>query len=96
MKFTKELEKELKLIDIPQIDYDRYEANKERAWEQDFEACPCCGKAIKNEKYFIRTAFGGSAYLAHDDNDYDDTWAMPIGTECRKKFPEGYVFIIKK
>lgn len=92
-KFTKELEKELQMIDIPRIlSFDLFESNLEKAQTQGLDSCPCCGKAIKNARYFINSAFGGCAYLSKDKNEYDDCWVMAVGSECRKKFPEGYVF----
>lgn len=30
------------------------------------------------------------------DGQYSDTWIMGVGSECRKKFPQGYVFKIDK
>ena len=93
MKLTTELREELKLIEIPTIDnYDQFEKAREKAWSKDLESCPCCGRGIENPQYYINTAFGGSAYLSSDRNEYDDCWVMVVGVECRKKFPEGYVF----
>jgi hypothetical protein len=81
------------IIDIPRIeDYSKYESNQEKAYSENFEACPCCGRAIKNPKYFFNSIYGGSAYPAADKTIYDDAWVMGVGTECRKKFPEGYIF----
>lgn len=92
-EFTEQKQKELALIDIPKISNDNlYESNLEKAMMNGNSACPCCGKEIKNEKYFINSAFGGMAYLSHDKTEYADCWVMAVGSECAKKFPKGYVF----
>ena len=81
------------VIDIPCIaNYELLERNREKAYSKDLEACPCCGKALLKPKYFIKSIYGGAAYKADDDNEYNDAWVMGVGSECRKKFPEGYVF----
>lgn len=81
------------IIDIPTIEnMDMFERNQEKADEQGYNACPCCGKAIKNPKYFFNSIYGASAYPAADKNEYNDAWVMGVGTECRKKFPIGYIF----
>lgn len=96
MELTDELEKKLKLITIPMIDdYELFEKRRGKAEDNKLVSCPCCGQGIKNEKYFINSAYGGDAYLAYDKNDYDSCWVMAVGSECRKKFPKGYVFEMK-
>jgi hypothetical protein len=83
------------IILIPRIsNYDMFEANRDRAEEQNFEHCPCCGRAIKNPTYFINSIYGGSAYPSDDKTEYNDAWIMGVGTECQKKFPKGYVFTV--
>ncbi len=83
------------IIDFPVIDnYEMFEANREKADEQNLEHCPFCGKAIKNPKYFIRSIWGGSMYPANDLNEYNDSWIICVGSECRKKLPKDYVFQI--
>jgi hypothetical protein len=85
------------LIDIPTItNQDMFESNRERAYSKNLDHCPCCGKAITNPKYFINSIFGGMAYPSSDNNNYNDSWMMGVGSECRKKFPNGYVFTINK
>lgn len=85
------------IIDIPRIDnYDIFERNRDKANDRGLEHCPCCGKALENPKYYFNSIWGGSAYPADDKNYYSDAWEMGVGTECRKKFPEGYIFIIEK
>ena len=92
VKFTKEHEEKLKMISIPTIEnLERMEKNEERAEDDGLVACPCCGKGIKNERFFIRSVFGGSAYLKSDATFFRDAWPMAVGSECRKKFPAGYI-----
>lgn len=95
--------KDLQVISIPTIeDHKLYRRNEEKAYENGFEACPCCGKAIKNPKYFFHSVYGGMAYIPLtglgeiSDGQYNDTWIMGVGSECRKRFPEGYIFGIDK
>lgn len=86
-------------IDIPRIDNDDlYERNEARAYEEGFEHCPCCGRAIKNPKYFFNSIWGSSAYPASGPHveAVKDAWVMGVGPECAKRFPSGYVYEIKK
>jgi hypothetical protein len=83
------------IILIPRISNDdMFERNRDKADEQNFEHCPCCGRAIKNPTYFINSIYGGSAYPSDDKTEYNDAWIMGVGTECQKKFPKGYVFTV--
>jgi len=83
------------IIDIPTIDnWDMFETNRDNADAKQLDHCPCCGRAIPNAKYFINSIWGGCAYPSNDKTKYSDAWVMGVGTECRKKFPEGYVFTI--
>ena len=83
------------IIDIPTIDnWDMFETNRDNADAKQLDHCPCCGRAIPNAKYFINSIWGGCAYPSNDKTEYSDAWIMGVGTECRKKFPEGYVFTI--
>jgi hypothetical protein len=83
------------IIDIPTIDnWDMFETNRDNADAKQLDHCPCCGRAIPNAKYFINSIWGGCAYPSKDKTKYSDAWVMGVGTECRKKFPEGYVFTI--
>ena len=85
------------IIDIPTIsNYDMFERNRDNADSKKLDHCPCCGKAIPHAKFYINSIFGGNAYPSSDKNEYANAWVMGVGTECRKKFPEGYVFEIKK
>mgnify|MGYP003648091010 CR=1 FL=1 len=85
------------IIDIPMIsNFDTFEANKDKASENGFDHCPCCGRAIKNHKFFFNSIYGSNAYKASDKTEYNDAWIMGVGSECYKKFPEGYIFTIVK
>ncbi len=80
------------IIDIPTISNDEiFKMNRKRAESNMNDFCPCCGKEIKNPKYFINSIYGGCAYPKHDKNEYNDAWVMAVGTECRKKFPSEYI-----
>ena len=83
------------IIDIPSID-DKHKlmVNKEKAMMKGDDFCPCCGKSLPNPKYFINSIFGGAMYPANDKNVYNDAWEMGVGSECRKKIPEGYLFTL--
>lgn len=82
----------INIIDIPKIDdYQMFERNREKAESNNNEHCPCCGKEIKNAKYFINSIWGGCTYPKYDIEIYNDSWIMAIGSECRKKLPKEYV-----
>ena len=81
------------IIDIPTIaNDDMFERNRDKAELLNLDHCPCCGKAIPNPKFFINSIYGGCAYPSTDKFEYSDAWVMGVGSECRKKFPTGYVF----
>ena len=81
------------MIDIPKTISDtRFEQNREKADSEGLDHCPCCGRAIHNPTFFFNSAFGGYAYLKHDRTEYTDCWIMGVGPECKKKFPEGYIY----
>ena len=85
------------IISIPIISNDEMlDRNKENADKKGLNHCPCCGKAIVNPKYFINSIYGGNAYPATDKKIYPDAWVMGVGSECKKKFPVGYVMTEKE
>jgi hypothetical protein len=85
------------IIEIPTIEnYDIFERNRDNADNKNLDHCPCCGKAITNPKYFINSIYGGDVYPAADKNQYNDAWVMGVGSECRKRFPAGYVMTEKE
>jgi hypothetical protein len=81
------------IIEIPTLNsFEQFEKNREKADLKGNEHCPCCGKEIKNPKYFINSIYGGDMYPANDKNEYNDAWIIGVGSECRKKLPKEYVF----
>jgi hypothetical protein len=81
------------IIDIPRIANNKmFDRNRDLADNKRLDHCPCCGRAIPNAKFFINSIYGGCAYPSIDKTKYDDAWVMGVGTECQKKFPEGYVY----
>jgi len=84
--------KPINILDIPFFNsQEQFERNREMAESKKYEHCPCCGKAIKNPKYFINSIYGGCMYPKIDKSQYNDAWVMGIGSECRKKIPVEYV-----
>lgn len=85
------------IINIPLfVDSSKYDRNVDLSESAGYEHCPCCGKAIKNPKYFINSIYGGSMYPKTDWVIYDDAWVMAVGSECRKKLPSDYVMTLKE
>jgi hypothetical protein len=83
------------IIDIPLLnDGDRFDKNREKAESNKNDYCPCCGREIKNPKFFINSIWGGNMYPKHDKVQYPDTWVMGVGSECRKKLPADYVMTL--
>jgi hypothetical protein len=85
------------IINIPRIDNDElFEKNEEKASMEGFEHCPCCGKAIKNPKFFFKSIYGSCAYPSSGPSVelVNDAWVMGVGSECQKRFPKGYIFQI--
>ena len=83
------------IINIPRIaNEEMFERNQEKAYSLNLDHCPCCGKAITNPKFFFNSIWGGSAYPSTDKAQYADAWVMGVGSECKKKFPEGYIFTL--
>jgi hypothetical protein len=81
------------IISIPRIESKMFAKNQEKYYanqESFYGTCACCGQGIKEPKFFINTIWGGDMYPANDTNEYDDAWAMPIGSECVKKVPTEY------
>jgi hypothetical protein len=96
MTHIEEKHRPTNIIDIPTLnDYMTFEKNRAKADSMGEEHCPCCGKMLINPKYFINSIFGGCMYPASDKNEYSDAWVMGIGSECRKKLPDGYVYQMK-
>jgi hypothetical protein len=80
------------IINIPILnDWDQFDKNREKADRNNNEHCPCCGKEIKNPKFFINSIYGAAMYPKTDKNQYRDAWVMGVGSECRKKIPADYI-----
>ena len=80
------------IIDIPTLNsQEQFDRNRDKADFNGNEHCPCCGKEIKNPKFFINSIYGGAMYPKYDKNEYADAWVMGVGSECRKKLPKEYV-----
>jgi len=85
------------IIDIPTFNsIEQFEKNREKADISGNEHCPCCGKEIKNAKFFINSIYGGCMYPKFDKNQYADAWVTGVGSECRKKLPIEYVMTQKE
>lgn len=56
--------------------------------------CVVCGKSIRSPRYQVHLVDGGSS-LCHVEDSYDDAPAdlgwYPVGAECRRKLPAGYI-----
>lgn len=93
IQITPEIKQQIKLIDIPTIEWSKLVSNRDKAEEAHAEhICPCCGRELTNLRYYINSAYGGCVYIPIDESVYADTWQMFVGPECMKKFPAGYVF----
>ena len=81
-------------IEIPKMqNLELYKKNQEsysNNSENFYGPCACCGKGIKEPKFFINSIWGGDMYPANDQSEYDDAWQMPVGSECIKKIPMDY------
>ena len=85
------------MISIPTIEnYELFEKNRTKADEENLNHCPCCGKAIRNPKFFVNSIYGGMMYPKNDKTQYSDSWVMGIGSECRKNLPKDYVMTIEE
>lgn len=82
-------------IPIPKIDdWNKFQRNMEHADNLELDHCPCCGKVLRNPVWFFNSIYGGNAYPANGPapDSIKDAWVMGVGSECRKRFPAGYVF----
>lgn len=62
-----------------------YDERRAKAEEKGYEACPVCGKAIKNAKHLVFSAYGVEY---NDPKDFEAenglVGYLPVGTECVK------------
>ena len=85
------------IIEIPRLNSsEQFEKNQDKAYMNNKEHCPCCGKQINNAKYFINSIYGGSMYPKNDKREFSDAWVMGVGSECRKKLPKEYIMTKKE
>jgi hypothetical protein len=53
--------------------------------------CICCGKEIKNPKYFVHLLTTGN--LVSSEEDFEDSQGLhPIGSECKNRLPNNFIF----
>lgn len=54
--------------------------------------CVCCGKATRGERWVHLAGYGGQ-FVTEDEpvDETEDLGWFPIGPECAKKLPAGYV-----
>ena len=82
------------IIEIPRLSQSLFQKNDDaycRDYEKFYGQCPCCGKGIKEPKFFVNSIYGSEMYPANDNNQYKDAWHMPVGSECVKRIPSEYV-----
>lgn len=78
---------EIDLNDILSDDFDDSKAG-------NHEPCICCGKPVKEVKYQVHLLTNGN--LVSTDQEFsseEDQGFYAIGSACRKKLPNNFVFI---
>lgn len=82
-----------------QPDFEQIERNRERGGKPNTEPCLVCGRDVKDVlKHQVHFATDGTLFPVDEDNEnHPDTqgW-FPVGPECAKKLPAGYVTGIKR
>jgi len=78
------------------IQTESYEKNEDRTYSNtDYAPCIRCGKAVKNEKYYVECVDGALEALSTKEKaDYNDGGYMgcfPIGSECKKHIPSEFI-----
>lgn len=83
------------IIDIPRIENIKKYISNSQQYDENYDLfvgqCPCCGKGIKQAKFFVNNIYGGSMYPANDTAEYQDAWLSPVGSECIKRIPTEYI-----
>ena len=55
--------------------------------------CICCGKEVKNEKYYVHLLTNGNLVSTNEEfADGEDQGTFPIGTACKNKLPNNFYF----
>jgi hypothetical protein len=58
--------------------------------------CICCGKQIKNEKYYVHLLTNGNLVSTLEEfHPQEDQGLFPIGNVCRNKLPNNFYFKLK-
>lgn len=78
------------------IQTETYLDNEDRTYSNtDYAPCVRCGKAVKNEKFYIECVDGGLEAIPNNEQaDTDDGGYMgcfPIGSECKKHIPAEFI-----
>lgn len=87
---------DLEIVDFVETD-SRYD-NLEKYGDME-NSCICCGKPIKNQKFWINTIEGPSPVhkdVTEEDMErfgYYPQGMFPIGPECKNKYPKSHIII---
>lgn len=83
------------IIEIPKLANVKKQMSNSENYDKNYDSfegqCPCCGKGIKKAKFYINNIYGGFMYPANDNQQYEDAWLSPVGSECVKKIPNEYI-----
>lgn len=66
----------------------------------DYQPCQCCGRKVGKNPLYAIVVGGGARLCALDDagafEKHDGGWmgCYPIGRECAKQFPAGYLTVL--
>ena len=73
-----------------------YEKNSAKGGADDADACAICGKYVKHSKAkWAEVIDGGSRFASiaekADENDAGYMGGFPVGSDCARLFPAGYL-----
>lgn len=83
------------MFEIPR--HPNYHKNQCKAPENT-SPCICCGKPVKNAKYWVATWDGYYAVTQDEVGELDpagDSGGFPIGADCLRKHPELKPYVVK-